>query len=329
MKFEKKSSLINQSDKNNADDSIPPEKKRKSLINKENNEANSQSKSKMRKDQKEIRGDSIAEEVDFCKREMELQNFLTGNLNKILYNRNKTKRVTKLDENDDQISSIKDIKIVRRKLNKISNEESFVMSENSKLNPNLSFNNMRNSKKISINLIPSRSDKNISFENKINSFKKKSKMNVVLKNEFENFPKINNFIGSSDNRKGDDDDNFNSLKEKNQQLNDGDVKSSKFSSNNKGLTNPSNKISKKNLNKNDIENGARSHKILDEANKQEIAADINANENDDLKRLEIFSYQQQTNSNKENFLEFGLNEKKEELNAEPPINFIKREGILY
>lgn len=323
MKFEKKSSKLNK-----PNDFESPDDKPKSLTLKEKKEANSQSKSKNKKEKKEKLSSAMTEEVDFSKRDFELQDFLTGNLNKILYNRNKIKRDSnlKFEENENQILSLKDFGVVKNKLNKISNDESLIISENSRFNNNnnnLSFVKKKNSKTFSFNAMPIRFDKSLSFENNTNlsSFKNKSKMNLMFKNEFESFPKINNFIGSTENRKEEE------LNEKNDfQI---EKTSSNFSWNENGLKSSSNKIQNSNINsnnKNKFEKRTLSCKLSSTNNKGETP-DLNLHENDDLKRLKIFDSHQSQDSPKEKFHDFGVNEKKiDNENHIMPINIVNKKG---
>jgi hypothetical protein len=291
-----KSNEINFNNKNNTDDNYKsPLKKPKYHLIKDNADTNLQIKTKSEKAKKKERvGSANEQEIDFSKRDLEVQDYLTGNLNKILYNRNKL-NIKSNKYNVIQILSIKDIKNVKTKLNKIPNNESFRISRNSKATPN-------------------ESDKNIGFDIQ-NSLEKKSKMNLIFKNEFEKLPNINNFINQNE-KEEDIEKNIDNIerKSKSQYSVDMDIISPKVSSSNgNNLENLTKKIPYIYNNNNKFEKQETLNNLSNLYKKEK--EDSNENVND---------------SQKDNHLDYDKNEKKENLFIDNPNSFIKEKGkILY
>ena len=139
----------------------------------------------------------------------------------------------------------------------------------------------------------------------------------MLKWEFENNPKINNFIDSS-------------LNGREEEKNDLENKSSKLSSHENKIRNYSFKTPNvnnfiNNNNNNKLENRTASNKFLDINNKG-VIENLNLNGNDDLKRLQIFSSQQNKESLKESFLDFGLSGKIKDSDPDTSNKFLNIKG---
>lgn len=191
MKFDTKSN-INQTEMMNSKKFYKSSKdkyKEDKNIEKENNKDKSNSYIKNDTKNKSIK--NKLDEIDFSIRELEIQEFLTGNLNKILYTRNVIQKNSINIEKDFQLINIKDLKNVRRKVSElIISDEKNLFNENFRVNTMSSKKSRKNS--INHNIF-SNIDKNLIYVNKDNS-EINENISIVRKNDDEHkFFKKNNF----------------------------------------------------------------------------------------------------------------------------------------
>lgn len=325
MKFEMKRNENSNGKKSNNDNIESPINLLKSPISKINDETKMKTKSKSKKankDKIQNTASGFAQEIDFSKRDVEIQHFLTGNLNKILYTRNKSKKSSKLINEDIQILSIKDIINVESKLSKLSNDESISIRENSLDYINLN-GRSKNSNLGPFNDVRDQNDKHIENDN-LKSLNKNSEIKCS-NNGSENFSQINKFVNTSkEDARNKSYDGIN-IRRISKFFIDNDVNSPIIkSTNNNGFNKNLKRVSTDNKLDEKI-----SEKIFfnNFSNlKNEEMKDNKENIRYDLKRLQIFSEEHSKESLKENYMDFGLKDKKENLMFDSPNKIIRIKG---